>query len=463
MSVNRSWTAYQVTYRAREMKILARWILTNTSGSVVGLAGAGKSNLLGFLSHRPDALQQYLPQEAKLTAVVVPIDLNNLPAYNLATFYRIILRSFYEIRQRFDAQLQQAITDLFRENKTARDPFLSQSALRELLLLLQAQQVRVVLVLDRFDKFCQVATPQMTDSLRGLRDSFKETLIYIAGLRQSIEYLPDPTILGELYEVLDTHICWVGAMSKADAYRLITEETHMAERQPDEATVEKLLKLTGHYPALLKMACHWWQTTQKPPSSKWAKLLLTEPICHYRVQEIWSGLSLEEQQVLVDVQTRADQEKTFSKNNQATPILKQLAEKGLILPNDHSWHINSELMANYVVTVGDQTRGKIWLDRETDILYQGSTPLDYLAPLPESLLRFLVKQPKTRHTHTTLIEAVWPEDELIQEGVATERLYQVIKELRRTIEPTPPQWHYIINWRGRPEGGYQLFPEGRPE
>ena len=41
-------------------------------------------------------------------------------------------------------------------------------------------------------------------------------------------------------------------------------------------------------------------------------------------------------------------------------------------------------------------------------------------------------------------------------------LYQVVKELRRKIEPDPAAPRYLVTWRGKPEGGYQLFPEGRP-
>ena len=131
MAVNRSWKAYRLTYRAEQMKTLAGWILAGVSGSVVGLAGAGKSNLLGFLCHRPDALQSYLAPQAGPVALI-PVDLNNLPSNTLPTFYRVILRSFYEVRDRFDQSLQQAIADLYWENRTARDPFLPQSALREL-------------------------------------------------------------------------------------------------------------------------------------------------------------------------------------------------------------------------------------------------------------------------------------------------------------------------------------------
>ena len=40
---------------------------------------------------------------------------------------------------------------------------------------------------------------------------------------------------------------------------------------------------------------------------------------------------------------------------------------------------------------------------------------------------------------------------------------QVVAGLRRKIEPDPSRPCYLVNWRGTPEGGYQCFPEGRPE
>jgi len=251
MASSRSWKSYRSTYRAREMQILADWVWAGQSGSVIGLAGAGKSNLLGFLCHRPEVLQSYLPSQADPVALV-PVDLNNLPSNTLATFYRVILRatfyrvilrSFYEVRDRFDQALQQTIIDLYQENRAARDPFLPQSGLRELLLQFQNQRTRVVLVMDRFDKFGQTATPQMLDTLRGLRDSFKDTVCYIVGMRQEMIYLFDPSALGEMYEILDTHVCWVGPMDEPDARRLIVEETHTLPTPPTEADVTHLLAI----------------------------------------------------------------------------------------------------------------------------------------------------------------------------------------------------------------------------
>jgi hypothetical protein len=481
MAVSRSWKAYRLTYRAEQMQTLAGWILAGVSGSVVGLAGAGKSNLLGFLCHRTEALQSYLAPQAGLVALI-PVDLNNLLSNTLATFYRVILRSFYEVRDRFDQSLQQAITDLYRENRAASDPFLPQSALRELLLQFQTQRVQVVLVLDPFDRFAQTATPQMLDTLRGLRDSFKDTLCYIVGTRQEVIYLFDPAALGEMYEILDTHVCWVGPMNESDARQLIAEETHIALAPPNEAEVSHLLTLTGGYPSLLKAACHWWLATpDKPAASEWALALLAERSIQSRLEEIWAGLTQEERQTLSEMQkgqTRvaalASGEKAGDKKAQealdnATLYLERqhrcalprLNAKGLCQRTDTGWRIFADLFAAYVANAEGWGSGRIWLDEKTDELYQGPTLLEDLTPLERAVLSFLARNPRVRHTKTDLIVSTWP-DELRQQGVSDDSLYQVIGGLRKKIEPNPAKPCYIINWRGRPEGGYQFFPEGRP-
>lgn len=475
----RSWQNYQSSYRAQQIETLADWIWRGVSGSVVGLGGAGKSNLLGFLCHRPEVLDTYLPAQAD-PVLLVAVDLNNLPAHSLSTFYRVILRSFYESRTALTKSknllaLQQTITDLYLANRAADDPFLCQSALHELLWHVQAQRVRVVLVMDRFDKFCQSATPEMTDTLRGLRDRFKDTLCYLVGMRQEVVYLADPTVLGELYELLDTYVVWVGPMNESDARQMIAEES--APDMPSEEETSHLLALTGRYPALLKAACHWWLTTpDKPVATKWLAALQMERSITYRLDEIWSGLTQQEQFILSEVQKWQSQGSGKTKREWAglqkqahlPHVLIRLAAKGLCQQGESlsassgaSWHLFSDLFTAYIANSVGRGRGKIWLDDRSGMLYQGQTLLERLAPIRDALLRFFLKHPRLRHTKTELIMNAWHE-EMRQEGVTDDSLFQAIRALRQKIEPNPAKPVYIVTWRGKPEGGYQFFPEGRP-
>lgn len=472
------WAAYPRNYREKEMKMLTGWIAAGESGSVVGLPGSGRSNLLGFLCHRPEVVRAYLPAQVG-PAALIPVDINNLPANNLSTLYRVILRSFYRMREQFDLSLQQKIIEVYQETRLERDPFLAQSALQEVLLLFQDQRTRVILILNRFDYFCQMATPQMVNTLRGLRDDFKDTLSYIAGMTQEVAYLPDPTVLGEMYELLDNYICWVGTMTEADARHLIAGATRTAPIAPTAHEITTLLTLAGRFAALLRVACHWWLLTlNKPGYSDWAAVLLAERSVQHRLTEIWSSLTQEEQFTLSELQKlqapgAMDRDGETPKSNlpnfdkkyrdfitEHRAILARLEIKGVCSPTETGWCI-AALLADYVAKVEGRGRGRIWLDERTGETYQGPTLLTGLTALEKSVLSFLIKHPRISHTKTELIINTWP-DELRQQGVADNSLYQVILTLRKAIEPNPSEPSYLITWRGKPEGGYQFFPEGRP-
>ena len=47
-----SWEEYPATYREREVQTLLSAVRAGESASLVGLSGAGKSNVMGFLAHR---------------------------------------------------------------------------------------------------------------------------------------------------------------------------------------------------------------------------------------------------------------------------------------------------------------------------------------------------------------------------------------------------------------------------
>lgn len=460
MTPSRSWTQYPATFREGEVRTLAEWIGRGVSGAVVGLAGAGKSNLLGFLCGRPEVLRSYLVPPSNI--VLVPVDLNNLPDLTAATFYRVILRAFYEIRDHFEPEPAQAVASLYQAYRASRDPFLTQSALRELLLHFRAPGGRVVLVFDRFDDFCQNAPPPLINSLRGLRDSFKDSLCYLAGMRQEAAYLPDPAALGELYELLDSHVCWVGPMSATDAGQMVAQEMAGTTDLPAEAEIEALLALTGGFPSLLKAACTWWRpAARRPDQAGWLAALLAEPGVRHRLTEIWAGLSQEEQAALGSLQRRLTAGETGAWPAEQEQVLSRLAAKGMVQPGTGGWGFSGELLAAYAATVSGRGLGRIWLDQTTGQAYQGQAPILELAPLERSVLHFLIQQPYLRHTKTDLIVNTWP-DELRRQGVTDDSLYQVIAGLRKRIEPIPSQPCYVVNWRGRPEGGYRFFPEGRP-
>lgn len=478
MAEKRTWKAYPDSYRAEEMKTIAQWIAAGESGSIVGLAGCGRSNLLGFLCHRPEVLQKYLSAQAD-PVVIIPVDLNNLPAHDVSTLYRTILHAFYWFRDNFDTGLQQAVTQLYLENRAVQDPFLSQRVLYDLLLLFQNQQLQVVLVLNRFDRFCQVATPPMLNTLRGLRDSFKDTLCFLVGMVRDVVYLPNPQALGDMYDLLDSHVCWVGAMSETDARQMLEPIVQRATPPPTEAEMEMMLNLSGCFPVLLKAVGQWWLFSLNRPAAMaaWKEILLEESNLLFRLERMWQGLTQEEQLALSEVQKlqamvspealagTQELSRSLKKSFQALaeqqrPALTRLAAKGMCYQKGGGWWIKGDLLAAYVANVEGRVRGRIWLDEETKAIYQGQNLIEDLTALQYEILQFFIKNPRTKHTRDDIIDNAWPEEDQ-RDGITPNALQVHIASIRKKVEPNPAQPRYLITWHGRP-GGYQFFPEGKP-
>lgn len=472
----RPWQNHPYTYRAPQMALLARWIEAGFSGSVIGLRGSGRSHLLGFLCHRPESLQRYRqswPSGAKLepqpVVILVPVDFNNLPARTLSAFYRVLLRAFYEISHRLPVDLQEPVITLFHQHRAATDPFLPQSALRELLLHAQARHYRVVLVMDRFDAFCRMITPAMGDTLIGLRDSFRDTLSYIVGVRQSLTYWDPLELPDDLVRLLTAHTCYLGPFAEGDARHMIDQLTRISATAPTESEITQMLALTGGYPTLLKALCDWWLlTTARPPLAEWDTHLLAAPTIQHALKELWRSFTQEEQQALAAHRRQpiAPEAVAGQRRQRLAAVLQTLEGKGVCRRSpgaQHSaeWILFSPLFARYVSQVGHFSRGAIWLDEAMDALYQGHDRLEGLAPKERELLTFLVKHPQKRYTYTELILSAWSDSERYH-GVTNDSLFQVIHTLRQKVEPHPAQPIYLVNWRGKPEGGYLLYPEGRP-
>ena len=77
------WDTYPPDYRNKEVQQILSAVRAGECVAVVGLSGAGKSNLTGFLANRSDAF----PHPNAL------IDCNRLREPNVEAFFRLIRRS----------------------------------------------------------------------------------------------------------------------------------------------------------------------------------------------------------------------------------------------------------------------------------------------------------------------------------------------------------------------------------
>ncbi|KAA3657578.1 MAG: hypothetical protein DWQ04_27665 [Chloroflexi bacterium] len=469
----RVWERYPQTYRADEMRLLTRWIATCESGTVIGLPGCGRSTLLNFLCHRPDIVQGYLPPETG-TIILVPIDLNHLPSHDPITLYLVILRAIYWVRHRFPSHLQETIVAFYQEYRPTQSPFLAQSGLHELLFALQEKEVQLVLALNHFDRFTQSTRPQTLDTLRGLRDSFRDTLCFIAGMTQEAAYLSDAKGFTDTFSgLLLYQICWVGAMNEADARWVINQTTYSAPQSPTTAEVQTMLTLSGGFPSLLRAIGLWWlNQSDKPSLTDWHKILITEPVVEQQLTKLWHGLTQIEQFTLATIHKRQQPSKHKKSGSKGTSLLeierdatlRRLAEKGLCFKRGPGWQMRGKLLAAYIEMMGPVSRGGLRLDSVTNELFQGETLVTNLTPQERTLLSFMLQhEAHKEHEYETLLNEVWTLDEQYDKTIMVNNVQQLVSGLRKKIEEDSSNPRFIISWGRHPRGGYKLYPEGRPE
>jgi hypothetical protein len=267
------------------------------------------------------------------------------------------------------------------------------------------------------------------------------------GLRHEVTYIRNPVELGELYEIVDTHRCWLGAMERNDARWVINQvETATGEKFTGEQA-NHLIELTGGYPALLR-AASLWRANMRPvkETDKWQTLLMAESSIQNRLEDLRHGLTGEEEAALSVLQKawmiedkKGRRESLRQIADKYAPVMKRLGLKRLCRETDEGWQLFAGLFAEFVAGMEGISAGKIRHDTTTERFYLGETELSSLSERDD------------------LIEAAWPEDE--GEGVSNEAVQQAIRHLRKQIEPNPAKPCYIITERG---AGYRFFAEGAP-
>ncbi len=449
---NEYWQQFGPDFRQAEIRVIADWINRWESGSVIAVPGMGRGSFLDYLANHPTAVANHIrPDHDEI--IFISLDVNQLPDLQLATFYRILLRAIFEKLEQFDQSLRETVTELYRKCEASQDPFLSQSALRELLQRVKLRQVRLIFVVNRFDEFCQAATNEMLATMLDLRDSFRNSLLYIVGISRELHYVTTLDKKHPLYQLIDTHHCYLGPLTEVDSRSMIENRLNQAPPHLRQAAAPPLMALAGGISALNRVCC---QLLEQDPDLLTAPDLLTRLLEHdavqFRVNRIWNALTSVEQYALI---ARHDEPLATHLSSAQVETLRRL---GIWLRDD----LNGQLLRAFADKQARATTGKLWRNPETDQIMRGQQPLTNLTAQEDAFLRYLLENPQKRCSYTEIVLAVWDNDGGGREGVTDQAVQQVASRLRRKIETDPSRPRYLINYRGNPEGGYQLFPDGQP-
>lgn len=240
------WESYPTDYRAREVQFILNAVQAGECVAIVGLSGAGKSNLVGFLANRS-------PLAAPNSVL---IDCNRLSAPSAEALFSLARRGLGEAQPAADEYqaLESAI-----ERRIASQP------------------EGLCLMFDRFDSLYS-ANPALFGNLRALRDTCKYRLTYIIFTRRPL----DPHT--ELAELFFANTLWLGPLSERDARWNVERYAQRKGITWDDSTVQEILRLSGCYPSLLRAVCE--ACADNVPLE--ARSLIEHPSIQRRVDEFWA-------------------------------------------------------------------------------------------------------------------------------------------------------------------------------
>lgn len=442
---------YPDTTRFAEIEKILSFVKEGNSCQLIGVPGAGRSNLLGLLPYNRNVRIKHLGENQKWFHFVLLnfSEIRKKPLLDATKF--IFLGLLDSLRERKMDKEYDAVNTIFKEGIGLNDEMVLFQGLKKTIDFLAIEkELTVIFLFDRFEEYIPALTSHFFANLRILRNRAKYRFSVIFSINRPLDDLLEPIFFADFYEFMAGKITYLPLLDKPGLDFRISYLEKITGKKVNKKKLDEIMRLTGGHGNLTRHCLEAILATGNEPlatshqplatSSGLSEFFLKQKPVRSALFGIWNSLNPFEQNLLT-LLNFADQDISYLEN------------VGLIDKNK----LTIPLLTDYALEKNKLSaeNKKIIFDQNSNEIKKGDLVIsDKLTSSEFKLLQFLLLNSGKVLNREEIIKAVW-KDTQSTAGVTDQALDQLIFRLRKKIEIDPNTPTYIQTVKGR---GFRFSP-----
>jgi Transcriptional regulatory protein, C terminal len=403
---------YPLTFRQKEAKELGRHLKNRQGVVLIGMKKVGISNFLRFFLGNKDIPGTYIKDYKK--HLFIPVDLNDLVECEIAPFWTLTLKRIVDAvsDSPLDETIEKQISDMFMDSIQLQDLFFTIDNLRRALLKISEQGYLPTLFFLRFDRMKEAVTPEFFANLEGIKSTNHQVSFVFTSFKPLKRLIP--LVLPKTSWTVFFKNIYLLPAKKEDVEIIFNAYKKRFDFSLSKELEDYLFELVDGYTQYLQLALiflHDKKETVKTKAELFTGLSRDERI-NFQSEELWESLDKYSQEVLLKI---VDQQKITPEEKRRAVYLWNT---GFVRTSGGNNHIFSKLFEEYVRLKG----------REAGAKENG----EEFSKKENVLFNFLEKNKDQICEREDIIEAVWPEEEVL--GVSDWAIDKLVARVRNKLK-----------------------------
>lgn len=408
---------YPEDFRVSITRELGEQLNKRHSVVFIGMRRVGISNFLRFFLYHKKIRHKFAH---KVKQLFIPVDLNDLTERSIFAFWVLTLKRILDSTDSADvnAKTKKYIESLFFDGIQSKDTFILIENIKKALNRIIDEGVFPTIFFIRFDRISEAASAEFFANLEGVKNSTHGKLSFVFTTSRGLNSI-SPKVFSHTSLSLAESEIFLKPAEEADLRVICDAYIKRFGLRISEELENQLIKLTGGYVQYLQLALielNDPETTIKT-ASELTEFLNRDERINLQSEELWEGLSEEEQQILMAF----NKEEMLSESQIKQG--KYLIDSGFLVKKGSGFKVFSPLFKNFLnnksgAPAKKEKEGipnKLELSKKEHLLF---------SYLKENLGDICERE--------AIIEAVWPEEEAL--GVSDWAIDRLVARLRKKIK-----------------------------